>query len=33
VASTDTWTGSRTWTVTVSNGTTESTQNFSVSRR
>ena len=32
VASTDTWTGNRTWTATVSNGTTEASRTFTVSR-
>ena len=33
VASTDTWSGSRTWTVTVGNGTAEASSSFSVTRR
>ena len=32
VALADTWTGSRAWTVTVSNGSVDSSQNFTVNR-
>ena len=32
VANSDTWTGSRTWTVTVGNGTTEASRTFTVNR-